>query len=134
MAQRYQYSRIDLATDAIRLVKLPKGDQGEPIRYQIFETYLNQAEGIPYEALSYVWGNRQSADMIWLDGYPFEVTENLYEALMHLRRPNEDRVLWIDAICIDQSHNAVSDDVLWLNANNGAIINHSLLAIFPSFH
>lgn len=109
MAQSYKYNRIDLAKDAIRLVRLLNGDEGHTIECEIFETYLHQVEGVPYEALSYVWGASQSADVICLNGCPFGVTENLYEALAHLRRPDEDRVLWIDAICIDQSHNAVSE-------------------------
>lgn len=121
MAQSYKYNRIDLATDAIRLARLLRGDQGEPIKCEIFETYLHQVEGVPYEALSYVWGTRQSEEMIFLDGCLFEVTRNLYEALAHLRRPDEDRVLWIDAICIDQSHNAVSDCVLMFNWNGSSI-------------
>lgn len=108
MAQSYKYNRIDLATDAIRLVRLLSGHEGQPIKCEMFETYLHEVEGVPYEALSYVWGARRSTDMICLDGCPFEVTENLYEALRHLRRLDEDRALWIDAICIDQSHNAVS--------------------------
>lgn len=105
MATPYKYNRIDLATDAIRLVTLLKGDQSQPVRCEMFETYLHQVDGIPYEALSYVWGTRLSTDRIWLDGCEFGVTENLHEALIHLRRPDEDRVLWVDAICIDQSHN-----------------------------
>jgi len=109
MDTTYKYNRIDLATDAIRLVRLLKGDQSQPIQCQMFETFLHQIEGVPYEALSYVWGTRISADRIWLDGCEFGVTENLHEALIHLRRPDEDRVLWVDAICIDQSHNGVSD-------------------------
>lgn len=109
MAQCYKYNRIDLATDAIRIVRLLKGEEGQPIKCEIFETYLHQVEGVPYEALSYVWGATKSADVICLDGCPFEVTENLYEALTHLRRPDEDRILWIDAICIDQKHSAVSE-------------------------
>lgn len=108
MAQRYKYNRIDLATDAIRLVRLLRGDQSETIKCEIFETYLHEIEGVPYEALSYVWGSAQLAAKIWLDGCQFEVTENLHEALVQLRQYHEDRVLWIDAICIDQSHDAVS--------------------------
>lgn len=107
MSSAYKYNRIDLATDAIRLVKVLKGDQSQAIQCEIFETYLHQVEGVPYEALSYVWGTRLSEERIWLDGCEFGVTENLYEALVHLRREGEDRVLWVDAICIDQSHNAV---------------------------
>lgn len=125
MAQRYQYNRIDLATDAIRLLRLLRGNQGEPIKCEIFETYLHEVVGIPYEALSYVWGTRQSEEMIWLEGYPFEVTKNLYEALVHLRRADKDRVIWIDAICINQSHNAVSDCV-FLFTFNGRLSIQSL--------
>lgn len=108
MAQRYKYNRIDLATDAIRLVRLLRGDQSDPIKCEMFETYLQEIEGVPYEALSYVWGSGQLAAKILLDGCQFEVTENLHEALVQLRQYHEDRVLWIDAICIDQNHDAVS--------------------------
>jgi hypothetical protein len=32
------------------------------------------------------------------------ITENLCTALKHLRYPDRDRILWIDAICIDQEN------------------------------
>lgn len=108
MASTYKHNRIDLARDAIRLLRLLKGSEGQPIRCELFETYLDKAKGMDYEALSYVWGTGQTSDKIWLDGYPFKVTKNLYKALEHLRRLNEDRLLWVDAICIDQSYDAVS--------------------------
>lgn len=117
MGSSYTYNRIDLAKDAIRLVRLLEGDQNQPIKCEMFETYLHQVEGTPYEALSYVWGTRMSAERIMLDGCLFEVTKNLFDALMHLRRPGEDRVLWIDAICIDQSHEVVSDCALRFDAS-----------------
>jgi hypothetical protein len=50
--------------------------------------------------------------VITMDGQNMEVTRNLYQALLHLRDdPKEDRagdtrVLWVDAICIDQKNNA----------------------------
>lgn len=75
----------------------------------MFETDLRQAHPVPYEALSYVWGKEKSTDKIRVDGYPFTVTENLYQALSNLRRSGEDRVLWVDAICINQSNHWVSD-------------------------
>lgn len=75
----------------------------------MFETYLNNVEGIPYEALSYVWGVKESTEMIRVDGGLLKVTANLFEALSNLRKPREDRLIWIDAICIDQSHHAVSE-------------------------
>lgn len=108
MDSSYRYKRLDLASDAIRLVRIFKGGEYQPIECEIFETYLNQVEGVPYEALSYVWGNKKARDKIRVDGCRFPVTENLYEALSNLRLPREDRLLWVDAMCIDQSHNAVS--------------------------
>ena len=32
------------------------------------------------------------------------ITENLYLALQYLRLRDTDRILWVDAICIDQSN------------------------------
>lgn len=72
----------------------------------MFETYLNRVEGV-YEALSYVWGTEESKEKIWVDGCLFTVTENLFEALSNLRPAGEDRLLWIDALYIHQSHHAV---------------------------
>jgi hypothetical protein len=37
-----------------------------------------------------------------LDGMPIEVRENLFAALWHLRSETETKVLWIDALCINQ--------------------------------
>jgi hypothetical protein len=55
-----------------------------------------------YEALSYVWGDASVTSPILLNGYPFEVTLNLKAALNHLRLESSLRVLWVDAISINQ--------------------------------
>jgi hypothetical protein len=34
------------------------------------------------------------------------ITENLHRALLFLRDPDVPRILWIDAVCIDQSNRA----------------------------
>jgi hypothetical protein len=38
-----------------------------------------------------------------LDGHQFYVTRNLSNALKELRSETEDRRLWVDAICINQT-------------------------------
>ncbi|KAH7123335.1 heterokaryon incompatibility protein-domain-containing protein [Dactylonectria estremocensis] len=58
----------------------------------------------PYEALSYCWGDKKQLREISCNGEPFQATENLFLALAHLRNDNTDRVLWIDAICINQTN------------------------------
>lgn len=107
LTSNYEYERLDLNTNAIRLVRIFKGEVHQPIECALFETLLDKDEGTPYEALSYVWGTQEAADEICINGRLFKVTENLFRALLELRQPSQDRVLWIDAICIDQNHAAV---------------------------
>jgi hypothetical protein len=42
--------------------------------------------------------------IIRVDGSNFQVTRNCYDAIVHLRRTETPRVVWIDAICIDQDN------------------------------
>ncbi|PMD23515.1 heterokaryon incompatibility, partial [Hyaloscypha hepaticicola] len=55
-----------------------------------------------YEALSYTWGDESNMRNIRLNGCLFAVSNNLYEALSHLRTSAAERTLWIDAISINQ--------------------------------
>lgn len=55
-----------------------------------------------WQALSYAWGDSTRKVSILLDRGHFEITRNLHEALCHLRDKVSTRVLWIDAICINQ--------------------------------
>lgn len=59
---------------------------------------------IPYEALSYAWGNNVCSKSIVCNDVPFTITENLHDALVVLRPVNNGRrYIWIDALCINQS-------------------------------
>jgi hypothetical protein len=55
-----------------------------------------------YEALPYTWGDDTTKKIISLNGYEFGVSTNLFEALIGLRSSRTERVLWIDAISINQ--------------------------------
>ena len=66
-------------------------------------TLADAALSKSYEALSYVWGRRLNSADLHLNDRRITVGENLAAALYHLRSPNEPRMLWIDAICINQS-------------------------------
>jgi hypothetical protein len=56
-----------------------------------------------YEALSYTWGKPDVVKAIELNGARVNIRENLWSALVNLRDAREERVLWIDAICINQA-------------------------------
>lgn len=58
-----------------------------------------------YEALSYEWGIvTDTSFLISIDGTKVSVRENLWWALWYLRHPSETRLLWVDALCIDQEN------------------------------
>ena len=73
-------------------------------------TVFNATSGPPmptavyFEALSYTWGSAEDSRQIYVGGSIISVTNNLYIALGYLRREADDREMWIDAVCIDQSN------------------------------
>ncbi|PMD17924.1 hypothetical protein NA56DRAFT_578071, partial [Hyaloscypha hepaticicola] len=90
-----------LTRDNIRLLTLQPGLFNDPIHCQLEQVSLRA--GHTYEALSYVWGDaRDTAPMI-LDKTPYHITKNLECALRYMRYKESPRVLWADAICINQN-------------------------------
>ncbi|KAL0935598.1 heterokaryon incompatibility [Colletotrichum truncatum] len=67
----------------------------------------------PYEALSYTWGRQKPENSIELNGRLFLVRPNLHAALLALRRPDENRFLWVDAICINQQNQRERTRQVW---------------------
>jgi hypothetical protein len=94
------YKPLDSNRSEIRLVTLIPGNFVDDIRCSLSTASLN--DGVSYEALSYVWGDPGSTRQIIIDGLPARVTDNLETALRYLRYVSRPRVLWIDAICINQ--------------------------------
>jgi hypothetical protein len=95
---------------AIRLFKLLPGTDRDPLRGELFEASLGSKT--TYEALSYCWGDSDVVSPIRFtqhvdshDSYFLNGTTNLCAALLRLRRPDAPRILWVDAICINQQDN-----------------------------
>jgi ankyrin repeat protein len=100
----FEYKPIDLQGRSFRLVQLFKAEYG-PVRCELFDARLDDEEDIiDYEALSYTWGGTYKPHEIEINGRILPVTKNLSLALRSLRYPHQDRILWIDAICIDQNN------------------------------
>ncbi|OJJ75593.1 hypothetical protein ASPBRDRAFT_37887 [Aspergillus brasiliensis CBS 101740] len=94
------YQKLDDSERQIRLVTIEPGEWTNDIQCTLEHTSLANAK--PYETLSYVWGDPTVTKGIIVNGRTFEATVNLESALRHLRRDDTPRVMWIDAICINQ--------------------------------
>lgn len=86
----------------IRLLSLfPSPNFAADIECEVFNTgFVNNPK---FEALSYTWGNSTDVVPILLHGQIHQVTRNLATALRHLRDSHQAKVLWVDALCINQS-------------------------------
>jgi hypothetical protein len=86
---------------------LHPGDFASPIQISLAE--VRSQEEHDYEALSYTWatedGDCKRTSQIRCDGTRIWVTKNCELALRYLRKENSNRVLWVDAICINQRDN-----------------------------
>jgi Heterokaryon incompatibility protein (HET) len=84
----------------IRLLHLHPGRLSDPIICRL--EHVNFFHKPQYEALSYMWGSEDSPSQIELNGTILDVRNNLWQALSHLCLPIRTRLLWIDALCINQ--------------------------------
>ncbi|KAI1814599.1 heterokaryon incompatibility protein-domain-containing protein [Poronia punctata] len=127
------YRSLDQERHEIRLLRLhSSGSYDSQIRCSLDYAFLDNVPG--YEALSYVWGPLEFSQEILVEGQPHNVTENLECALRHLRQTSKDRILWVDALCINQDdiaershqvmlmkdvYSSCACDLAWLGPNPG---------------
>jgi hypothetical protein len=146
----YEFRPLQDGRSTRVLVLEPAPTRDTPIRCHLVEINLDEFDqrSYSYEALSYIWGERHGTRPIICEGKSLLVTPNCEEALRALRRKITPRVLWIDAICIDQGsddsdpkekshqirlmghiyHNA-SQVLVWLGASNSKL--SQILETFP---
>lgn len=58
---------------------------------------------LEWDAISYSWEGQGLSEDIYVDGRPLKVTKNVSNLIRDLRYRARKRVLWIDAICINQA-------------------------------
>jgi hypothetical protein len=85
------YRPLHPAESSIRTVTLLSGFPDDDIRCVLAP--VTEDSRMPYEALSYAWGDANEKRLITINDHNFYVTENLYQALLHLRLSGQDRIL-----------------------------------------
>ncbi|KAI1111737.1 heterokaryon incompatibility protein-domain-containing protein [Nemania sp. NC0429] len=99
----YRYS--PLPNGHIRLLRLlPSHVENAPLECDLFEFPLLESGGAthPYHALSYVWGSPDNTQSISIGNSHAAIPANLHGALLRLRDRFFERIIWADAICINQ--------------------------------
>lgn len=97
------YTYSPLATPrSIRLAKLnPASSRAEQISCDLIHASLDSCP--EFEALSYTWGDASITHQVSCSGSRLDVTTSLLSAFQHLRHTDSVRLVWVDAICINQA-------------------------------
>ncbi|KAK8117898.1 HET-domain-containing protein [Apiospora kogelbergensis] len=125
--ESFEYVPLDLSRPALRLLHLkaarnvttlkrkrlllegenpPVTEKESAIECELIESFFDTDLVPDYEAVSYTWGSADDPREICLEGSAFLVTHNLWSLLLDIRYLHQDRILWIDAICIDQGNHS----------------------------
>lgn len=119
ITQFHHYQPLEYLQQQIRLVELLPGKPGSRISIKLHTVSLN--DDPEYEALSYCWGPPKPSYDIFIhannnnennntdqpvpSSFSFSVGRNLRKALDDLRLQDRPRLIWNDAICINQGDN-----------------------------
>jgi hypothetical protein len=99
----YNSVPIDTKRREIRLIEILPGQDNQLISCR-FHGHELCSPDLEYAAISYTWGDPRSPTYnILVDGTTFTVRQNLWHFLRQERQFGHSYLLWIDAICIDQS-------------------------------
>ena len=91
-------------------------------------------EKCEYEAISYAWGDSPKSDgILFLNGQILKISRNLYLALLEYRHPDRTRVLWVDAICINQADSVDKSHQVAMMADIYSKATKVLVWLAPAF-
>jgi Heterokaryon incompatibility protein (HET) len=103
LCQTYPYRSLE-SPRHIRLLQIRRRQLFHEPLCEIIHVHINDAP--PYEALSYVWGQRDPSIPLKIGDYQLFVTQSVEEFLFYHRSFFSEKMVWIDSICINQG----SDD------------------------
>lgn len=98
----FAYGPMTSPSNEIRLLKIYPGISSAKLLCKFVKSNWDSSI---YDAVSYTWEtDLVFRRFIYLDGRRFLVADNVYRILKQLRKPNECRLVRLDAICINQAN------------------------------
>ena len=95
LAASYEYN-VHPGGAGLRVVELLPGGETDSINCKLHT--VEWSTTIPYEAISYAWGDAKIREDIFIQGKRLDVMRSLHSGLTHLRYEDRSRFLWVDAI------------------------------------
>ncbi len=90
---------------SIRLIRLaPSESVSAHLQCRLVHSHLAHYPDIHHECISYAWGPATLTATLDIEGRVKMITETLAEALRAFRKTDKPRILWADAVCIDQDN------------------------------
>ncbi|KAH8891589.1 HET-domain-containing protein, partial [Thozetella sp. PMI_491] len=87
----------------IRLLEVLPGKGDDKLQGRLSKISLDSHPVPIFTALSYTWGSLKNAEKMYFGEDILPVTKNLSSALRRIRGQSTITILWVDAICINQS-------------------------------
>ena len=101
---QFHYRPLQEDEEDIRLLVIYPTDTSRSsiVRCSLIHVSLAREPRPEYEAISYCWGPTKARTCIILDGLFFTVPVAADRVLRRMRDTSKERIVWIDAICINQ--------------------------------
>ncbi|KAH6971904.1 heterokaryon incompatibility protein-domain-containing protein [Ilyonectria destructans] len=132
--EAYQYS--PLPPRNIRLLHLHTGSGDDELIAELRTLPLETAAIVEFSALSYAWGDPLPRKRIICSGRAVEIGPSLHNALVNIRSRQYRRLIWADALCINQNdtaerasqvrlmgeiYSAAATTVIWLGGESDSV-------------
>jgi len=105
MPAEYQYEPINTDKRDIRLLVVHPASSTttDLVQCSFHPISLFTRDQIPaYKTISYTWGDPTPNAHILIENLPLAVPTNAEKAIRYFRLPDTERLIWIDAACINQ--------------------------------
>lgn len=94
----FKYGLLKSTKTGIRLAQIQPGSGNKGIAINLVDSFVTGSSQIPYDALSYTWGDLARIKSILCNGKRLAITQTLLQALHRFRDPDNVVTLWIDQI------------------------------------
>ncbi|GAB7365907.1 hypothetical protein MBLNU230_g7235t1 [Neophaeotheca triangularis] len=109
MATRYTYKPLQKDIKEIRLLVVEPGKPQDTIRAELEHVYFSEDRFVyfdqreaKYETCSYCWGPPSAVEDVFVGHHMLSVPQSATTVIRRMRYPDRIRILWIDAVCINQ--------------------------------